>query len=145
RARARNPRILVLSSVRDVLVEKADAQDRDRATAALVRSIFDRVWVHSDPALLPFERTFTATDLIRDRLAYTGFVGEAAPEPQGAREKKILVSLGGGRTGEELLGAAARVMPHFPDHRFHFLTGPYAPAGTAARLEAALGPAESAR
>lgn len=123
RLRAKNPKIKAIVSVRDILVSKNDG--REPKVAAIVRDQFDAVWVHSDPALVRFEDSFAAADMIRDKLVYTGFVAEPASGVKRMREKKILLSLGGGSVGAELYIAAARIVKDFPEHRFQFVMGPY--------------------
>jgi predicted glycosyltransferase len=123
--RAANPRIRALVSVRDILVTKPDSLSRDPKIADLVNQHFDAVLVHSDPDVLRFEKSFTAVDKISDKIFYTGFVAEPASETEKNREKKILLSLGGGSVGHELYRACAKVVDHLPDFSFHFVFGPY--------------------
>ncbi len=101
---------MILSSVRDILVERKPEREEE-TIAALAR--FDAVLVHGDPALVPFEASFAAADRIASKLVYTGYVGGSAQGPQpppGVGENDILVSAGGGavgaRIGEIALAAA---------------------------------------
>jgi len=96
----------VACSVRDILVA-SKKPGQDSATAELVRRHFDAVLVHGDPALIPFEATFTEAARIADLIRYTGYV--AAPltpaEPAGG-SGEVLVSAGGGAVGSPVLFAA---------------------------------------
>jgi predicted glycosyltransferase len=96
------PRPLVLCSVRDLIQPRPE---REPETVELVERYFDRILVHGDPRLAPFERTFGAAGRIADRLHYTGYVVAPAPRPAEARAE-VLVSAGGGAVGKRLLAAA---------------------------------------
>lgn len=99
----------ILSSVRDVLVEKSDAAKSARMVA-LVRQWFDAVLVHGDPRLVPFSATFPAAAAIADLIEYTGYVTDGPAVTAGAAlrdpEAEVVVSIGGGAVGENLLEAA---------------------------------------
>ncbi|KAB2870622.1 MAG: glycosyl transferase family 28 [Bauldia sp.] len=98
----------VLCSVRDVLVDKKDA-GKSQAVTEIARASFDRILVHGDPAVIPFERTFPAARSIADLLTYTGYVveeGGGPPAPPGDGEGEVIVSTGGGAVGLPLLAAA---------------------------------------
>jgi predicted glycosyltransferase len=69
-------RPLILSSVRDILVERRPEREEE-TVAAIAR--FDAVLVHGDPALVPLELSFDATERIKSKLVYTGYIGGAAP------------------------------------------------------------------
>jgi predicted glycosyltransferase len=123
-------RPLVASSVRDVLVDKADAKAVARVLAILARD-FDRVLVHGDPSLIPFDRTFPAASEIVGTIAYTGYIADEPWPTAGAGEAgdigrgEIVVSAGGGAVGERLLRTAlatARVGA-LADRRWRLLVG----------------------
>lgn len=102
---------------------------------------FHAVWVHSDPELVRFEDTFTQTEAIRDLLVYTGFVAESGNElPETPREKRILLSMGGGIVGEELYRAAAPLVEEFSSYRFDFVFGPYTSPALKQNLAQSLAP-----
>ena len=102
------PRPWLVCSVRDILVRKAAAGSyawmRDLALAR-----YDRVFVHTDPALIPFGLTFPFADALGARLVSTGYVVEPGPEASPGDE--LLVSAGGGRVGQKLLAAAIAAHP----------------------------------
>lgn len=137
---AQNAKILIASSVRDILVDKG-RDDRVIEAADLVRRYFDLVLVHGDAELVPFERTFPRAQAIADRLRYTGYVVEklnvtpAADRASG----EVLVSAGGGAVGGPLFAAAlaARRLSTLKERRWRFVTGRNLPEADVALLEQA--------
>ena len=128
RSRITNPGVRVYCSNRDIMVQKPDQAHREAKIAKILAAHFDHVLVHSDPDLIPMEATFGATEAISGQILYTGYVADGTPpaSPRRApREKRILVSLGGGVVGAELAVACAHVAGAFPDHDMEILTGPY--------------------
>ena len=104
----------VASSVRDVLVARNDP-GKNRKIADMVLCRFDRILVHGDAKVIPFEATFPDARKFQDRVHYTGYIAdtagdpgseENAPEGNRPQRKNILVSTGGGAVGESLLRAA---------------------------------------
>ncbi len=92
-ARAANPRTLVLSSVRDVLVTPRG--DRIREAEERIATHFDAVLVHGDPAFLPLERSWPVAPELARKLRYTGYL--TGPEERAAplEPGEIVVSGGG--------------------------------------------------
>jgi predicted glycosyltransferase len=107
----------ILCSVRDVLVERGESAKSEKIVRTL-RQWFDGVLVHGDESVIPFAATFPAAAAIGDMLAYTGYVVDApvsTPQPAGSRQgsrirpsqaSEVVVSIGGGAVGFELLEAA---------------------------------------
>lgn len=126
-ANAATPRPAVIGSVRDILVEKA-RPERYRRMAELVRRYFDLVLVHGDPSLIAFDATFPEADVIRDRLRYTGYVVDAGERvaDSDAGTGEMIVSVGGGATGEPVIRAAlaARPATAAADRLWRVLCGP---------------------
>jgi predicted glycosyltransferase len=110
-ARSRQPRALVLCSVRDIVVAPEEVRRRQEIVAR-VRADFDAVLVHGDPAFVSLEASFPEAHQLAGRLVYTGYVGAAAKpdragdECHGAGRREVLVSAGGGAVGGALLAAA---------------------------------------
>jgi predicted glycosyltransferase len=128
---AQNAKLLVASSVRDILVDKG-RDDRVLEAADLVRRYFDLVLVHGDARLVPFERTFPRAQSIADRLHYTGYVVEDLPADLAAGDRandrasgEVLVSAGGGAVGGPLFAAAlvARRLSSLKERRWRFVAG----------------------
>ncbi|MFZ1414743.1 MAG: glycosyltransferase [Defluviicoccus sp.] len=131
-ARPERPRIL--SSVRDVLVRKADP-GRNEAIIGLAKRFFDHVLVHGDPNLVPLTASFPEAELIADKLIYTGYVAAAAARAEAGRAPEsgrgeVIVMVGGGAVGEPLLRTAleARPLSRAAGLVWRLLTGPNLPA-----------------
>jgi predicted glycosyltransferase len=106
RARARPP--IVVSSVRDILVEPPKPE-RLVEMLERIETYFDYVMVHGDEALVPFERTFPHAADIADKINYTGYVVDQRGEAGAGDElghDEVLVSAGGGAVGDKLLRTA---------------------------------------
>jgi predicted glycosyltransferase len=105
------PRPAVICSVRDILGGLKTAERQEEALA-LAQKYFDKVLVHGDARVLPFERTFPLAPRIAARVVHTGFVVEDAPAAQGdAGKGEVVVSAGGGVVGAPLLEAALHAKP----------------------------------
>ena len=107
-ARSRRPRSRVLCSLRDVVVAPEDVT-RCREIIRRVRTEFDFVLVHGDPAFIALAASFPLASQIADRLIYTGYVGDAAEATsadEDAGVDEVLVSAGGGAVGGRLLRIA---------------------------------------
>lgn len=139
RAVAAAPRPWVVCSVRDILVQ-ASAPKRYEEMVELAEGFFDRVLVHGDPALIPFERTFPLAERLAGRLHYTGYVaGEGVGAVRGgAAGEEVLVSAGSRARGEPLLNAAleARALTPLAGAPWRLLAGHNLPGETLARLRA---------
>ena len=147
-ARSRPPRPLLLCSLRDIVVVPDD-EKRRREIVNRVRSDFDFVLVHGDPALIPLEASFPAAAEISDRLIYTGYiggddalVGAGAPPSSDelAGSGEVVVSAGGGAVGGALLSTAldTRRSGFLADLKWRLLAGPNLPEPQFAALAGAL-------
>lgn len=117
-ANAAKRRGLIVSSVRDVLGAGQKNPARQDEMLELFERYFDRLLVHGDPALIPFERTFRHAGRIADRLHYTGYIvdrtGSHRSDPElggGGGKNEVIVSAGGGAVGRRLLEIAIRARP----------------------------------
>lgn len=119
------PRPVIASSVRDIL--QATSAERQAETVNLVHRFFDLVLVHGDPNLFPLSASFSAAGRIENKIRYTGMVGPDPSTLQGAGEHyDVIVSVGGGAVGADLLriALAARPLTPFAAGRWLLLTGP---------------------
>jgi predicted glycosyltransferase len=140
-AAAMRPRPWRLCSVRDILVRKPAIENyawmRDLALAH-----YDRILVHTDPQLIPFDLTFPFAAALRDRLVDTGYVVDAAatPAPGSLGASEVLVSAGGGVVGAKLLEAAieARSLTTLAQAPWRLVAGGNLAAERFAALEARL-------
>lgn len=121
-----SPRPLVVTSLRDILQERAKP-GRDEETVALVKQHFDRVLVHGDPTFARLEDTFPLAAEIADKIVYTGLV--AAPPPAPPVERfEIIVSAGGGAVGNALIRSAREAANALdPSLSWALITGPNLP------------------
>jgi len=105
----RSRRVPIICSLRDILIGgRPDQQAHDDRTAATLNEYFDAVLVHSDPAFARLDETFRPSTPCNVPVHYTGFVlpHVAGPAPATGRERRIVVSAGGGLVGGPLLRAA---------------------------------------
>lgn len=103
-ARALDPRLLVISSIRDILQENRKP-GRTEETIETLNNLFDHVLVHGDERFARLEETFPRASEITCGVSYTGLV--AGPEPDPPVEKfAVLVSAGGGAAGGRLIAAS---------------------------------------
>jgi predicted glycosyltransferase len=130
------PPCKVVCSLRDVLVEKKKASKYEQRVITLLNRYFDAVFVHSDPAFLKLDTTFSRMDDISANIVYTGFV---TPKPVPGSGKKlrtklaighedffIVASAGGGKVGGEVLAAVVRAFAYLPKGcRLQIFSGPF--------------------
>jgi predicted glycosyltransferase len=123
-ARARSPRPVIISSVRDVLQRPRKAA-RAASMVARARMLYDLVLVHSDPAVIPATLAFPELAGIDDLLRYTGFIGPTPASPTSERHG-VLVTAGGGAVGHSLIAAAlaAKPLTRLADRVWTVVTGP---------------------
>jgi predicted glycosyltransferase len=125
-ARHMHPKPLIVSSIRDILQEKAEPA-RSEEILRIVQGYFDLVLVHGDPAFSRIEETFPLASRFAEKIAYTGMVAR----PQLAKVGEhfdIIVSAGGGAAGSRLIIesiSAARLIPE--NLRWCVITGPNLP------------------
>ena len=109
---------VVLCSIRDILV-KTNHPTKHADMADVVEEYFDRIFVHSDPKLIPFSDTFSEYHRIQDKITYTGFVTPKIPQrtSNSSSSESVVISCGSGLTGnperffEFCLDALSRVVP----------------------------------
>lgn len=86
----------------------SNPQQRDDKTARLLEQFFDLVLVHTDPVFARLEEFFQPKNTLSTPVQYTGFLlpGQNSGTIAAARERRVLVSAGGGETGGPLFRAA---------------------------------------
>ncbi len=130
RSRRQPPRIV--SSVRDVLVHKANPERR-REMVAIARTWFDRILVHADAKLIPLQASLPEAEKLSPLIRYTGFVSDRtdarADAGRQAGRGEVIVSAGGGAVGEPLLRAAlaAKPLTRLDGHPWRVICGPNMP------------------
>jgi predicted glycosyltransferase len=135
----------VVCSLRDILVSKREQRQFEEDACRIVNRYFDLLLVHSDPRFQRLEETFPRVADLKCPVIYTGFVkqtvesGPIADLPDaGLGEKTILVSIGGGRVGVELIDCAIEAGVRMTGrlmHRMFVFTGPYLPDAEFRRLQ----------
>ncbi|MCO5142231.1 MAG: hypothetical protein M9962_03975 [Oligoflexia bacterium] len=132
----KNKSLKVVCSLRDILVRKKNEEIRNQKIVSLIEKYFDKIYVHSDERLILLSDSFTAYVHIAHKVCYTGFVTESSQRLiNKAREKKIVISMGGGIVGEELVLAVAKIVKDFPEYRFQFILGPFSEPGLKSAIE----------
>lgn len=122
----RQPKPLVVSSVRDILQERKKP-GRVEETCDWIDQHFDHILVHSDPAVIRLDSTFPLTARIADKLSYTGFVIPPALDAQSDQSFDVLVSAGGGAFGGDLMVCAKQAALGSGDENWFLSTGPNLP------------------
>ena len=120
----RNPPILT-ASIRDILQRRA--VKREQECVELVQANYQHVLVHGDEDFYPLERSFPFTDVIADKISYSGYVCPqlAAGIDENTRDT-IVVSIGGGSVGKEILSTAIALFNtgFAADKQWLLVTGP---------------------
>ncbi|MBS1790437.1 MAG: glycosyl transferase [Acidobacteria bacterium] len=138
RARASRPELKIICSVRDILVHRPAQEKYEAEVCQRVNQFFDALLIHSDPSVQRLEETFGSVAQLACPLYYTGYVAQPSQDspPQITDQPMILVSIGGGRVGHELIDyalEASRLLP-FP-HQLQIFTGPHISDEEFQRLE----------
>jgi predicted glycosyltransferase len=146
-AGARQPRPWIVSSIRDLLVEKPP--ERTLWMAETAERFYDLVLVHGDPAFVRLRDSFAQAARVGRLLTYTGYIANPPTSPaeggagdlrQGnAGEGEVVVSAGGGAFGGPFLkvALAARRLDRRAGVRWRILTGPNLPEAEFSDLTAA--------
>ncbi|GAB5470036.1 MAG: glycosyltransferase [Rhodospirillales bacterium] len=104
----------IVASVRDILTTLKQPGKIDWIVATAQR-YYDRILVHGDPRLIPFERTFPAASAFSRQIRYTGYVVESRLPPRRVIDAApVLVSTGGGAVAEPLVRAVFAAYPGSP-------------------------------
>jgi predicted glycosyltransferase len=135
------PQTKMVCSLRDILVSKRQQAQFEEEACALMNRYFDLLLIHSDPTFQRLDETFPRVNELTCAVRYTGFVTQprvvlpSAYKPKNALPM-ILVSIGGGRVGHELIDCAlaASALLALP-HRLHIVTGPHCPDEIFAQFE----------
>jgi predicted glycosyltransferase len=105
---------LVACSLRDILVGRGAKQAAfDERACRLANSNLDAILVHADPRFARLEESFRPRTPLRVPVHYTGFVSSRRGPTSAPirRQRRIVVSAGGGNVGEPLLRAALDAQP----------------------------------
>lgn len=143
----------VVCSLRDILVEKEDADLHERRVIKALDQWFDAVLVHSDPSLIKLDSTFSRMDQINIPLIYTGFITPLPDNKKISLIKKeadslnglplIVASAGGGNVGANLLTSVMQACqePALKGKiQLQLFTGPYMAEDEKKKLFSLAGP-----
>ncbi|WP_193193410.1 glycosyltransferase family protein [Nostoc sp. MG11] len=150
RAKSNESSTKVVSSLRDIVVTKQHKQAKhEEKVCNLINQYFDLLLVHGDPEFVPLEETFSRVSDLKCAVHYTGYVVQEPPmHPVLTDEEKelinsdkplILVSVGGGRFGHELLDCVVKTAPWLEKklpHNIQVFTGPFMPEDKFNQLQA---------
>ncbi|MBW4667503.1 MAG: glycosyl transferase [Cyanomargarita calcarea GSE-NOS-MK-12-04C] len=144
-----SPTTKIACSLRDVIGKESDPEEED-SICYLMNRYFDLLLFHSDPNFQTFTESFSRHQDIKSIVTHTGFVtrspiideaniqklwGKENPE-----DTKILVSVGGGRIGHELLETvveASSILDKEIPHIIKIFTGPFMPESKVIKLKKA--------
>lgn len=123
----------IVSSVRDIVVTKQNQVRHEEKVCRLINQYFDMVLVHGDPNFIPLNPSFSRIKDLNCPLYYTGYVTQPIPDTNyllDSKKPSILVSVGGGRFGHDLLECIAKTAPILKrkiPHQLQVFTGPFCP------------------
>ncbi len=136
---------LLVCSLRDIILS-SDKTDWDRRAkvegkiCTLMNQYFDMLLIHSNQKIQRLEENFSRIKDLTCDIHYTGYVAQSPPENPvisdediaslSRKEPMILVSIGGGRMGYELLEGvveAGSILERSLPHRIQIFTGPFMP------------------
>jgi predicted glycosyltransferase len=140
RVRESNVGTKVVSSLRDIVVTKTNRVKYEEKVCNLMNQYFDMLLVHGDPKFYPLEETFSRISDLKCEIHYTGFVVQEPEENPvlsdedsavvNSEKPLILVSIGGGRFGHELIDCVVETAPILEGkipHHLQVFTGPFIP------------------
>jgi predicted glycosyltransferase len=134
-----SPSTKIVSSVRDI-VGRTDLDKEAEIICELTSKYFDLILFHSDYNFQKLEESFPRLKNLNCEVRYTGFVAQSASENKilsesdlanlNRKEPSILVSVGGGRLGYELLESvieSSSILRNKISHHIQIFTGPFMP------------------
>jgi predicted glycosyltransferase len=119
-AKRANSKAKIVCSVRDV-IESLKGGDSDQETVELLASFYDLVLIHGTEEIIPIESSFPLAKKIKPKIVYTGYVVDPMLHSGRKRSENILVSVGGGRVGGELLTAVVNAFKQIKTESNHKL------------------------
>ena len=147
----------IVCCVRDIVLSKNnyyhDKSKLEIKKRDLINQYYDMLLIHSDPKIHQLEEDFSLTRQLKCQVHYTGYVAQSPPEKLiptaediaslSSKKPIILVSIGGGRFGHELIETileAAPIMEKLLPYQFKIFAGPLMPEEKFLELqEAAVG------
>ena len=125
--RAEHPGAKVVLGLRDVLDSpEVLAVEWARVPPALVRELYDEIWVYGDPRVHDLRRTGEVPVALHDLVRYQGYLAHGRAELPSGLDPEVpylITTAGGGSDGVRLCMAAARASVP-AGHRQVIITGP---------------------
>lgn len=130
----------IVSSVRDIIVTKQNQQRHEEKVCRLMNKYFDMLLIHGDPNFVKLNLSFARINELKCTVRYTGYVVQPLPAVRKItlEQPGILVSVGGGRFGHDLLECVAHAAPILKNkipHQIHLFTGPFCPEMVLQKLQ----------
>lgn len=142
------PDTKIVCSLRDVIGKVSDLQEEE-TICQLMNKYFDLLLFHSDTNFQTFAESFPRHQDIKCEIIHTGFVTQSSKTNYdnvpvwgeiNPKTAKILVSVGGGRIGYELLEAvveASVILAKSINYKIKVFTGPFIPEEKFSELQKA--------
>jgi predicted glycosyltransferase len=137
--KASYPATKIVCSVRDI-VGRTDLDKEAEIICQLTSQYFDLILFHSDAKFQKLEESFSRVKELNCEVKYTGFVAQSSSDKIALsesdlfnfsrKEQTILVSIGGGRIGYELLETviqSSSILAQKIPHHIQIFTGPFMP------------------
>ncbi len=136
------PDTKVVCSLRDIIMVKqfGDRDAEEHRRCQFMNQYYDALLVHSDPQIHRLEDNIARANELTCPVYYTGYVVQSEPEqtelsPEDAAalanpHPMILVSVGGGKLGHDLLECVIKAAPILESqlpHHLHVFAGPLMP------------------
>ncbi|MEM8778959.1 MAG: glycosyltransferase [Cyanobacteria bacterium P01_G01_bin.49] len=140
----------VVCSLRDIIMVKQyrDRTQEEEKRCQFMNQYYDMLLIHSDPKIHRLEENFSRAKDLTCSVHYTGYVAQSLPENPilatedlvGLNKQKpmILVSVGGGRLGHDLLDCmidTASIIQKKIPHHIQIFTGPFMPEEKFSQLQ----------
>lgn len=139
-----NPQCVIACSLRDSFPKHSP--DAENAVLDFIDKYYHVIFVHSDPQVYKLEESFDLVKSLKHKLRYTGFIVRPTKIIENReRKKRIVISLGAGSFGEELIYAVVNVIDFFPEYQFIFVKGPKASPEFLNKLTSILKPFKNAK
>ncbi len=124
----------IVCSLRDIVLNPR-GDTNDPIACSILNQYFDLLLIHSDPNFIKLSESFSQVEDIKCPIKYTGYVARKSQDnqhlnsiKQNQHDPQILVSIGGGRVGANLLESVIYASTFlYPEikHKILMFTGPF--------------------
>lgn len=116
-----NTRAKIVCSVRDV-IENSSGNVTDSNTVSILNELYDLLLVHGDESIISIKDSFSKFEKITIPIKHTGYISKHITKSAKKTEKKlVVVSIGAGRLGDELLEIIYKCVEHLDSKRYKFI------------------------